>query len=40
MLQKLKRGGWSVGREDGNHMLLYIWMLNGEQRGCRNRECK
>jgi hypothetical protein len=20
------KGGWSVGRDDGNHMLLYIWI--------------
>ena len=30
----LNMGGWSVRREEENHMLLYIWILNGEQRGC------
>ena len=30
----LNMGGCSVRREEENHMLLYIWILNGEQRGC------
>ena len=34
-LVNLNMGGWSVSREEENHMLLYIWILNGEQRGCR-----
>ena len=29
----LNMGGWSVRREEENHMLLYIWILNGERRG-------
>ena len=30
---KLNIGGWSVARDFGNHMLLYIWMLKVERRG-------
>jgi hypothetical protein len=33
-LVNLNMGGWSVRHEEENHMLLYIWILNGEQRGC------
>ena len=33
-LVNLNMGGWSVRREEENHMLLYIWILNGERRGC------
>ena len=35
---KVNRGGWSVGREEGNHILLYIWMLKGERSGCGSGE--
>ena len=29
-LANLNMGGWSVRSEEDNHMLLYIWILNGE----------
>ena len=32
------RGGWSVGREDWNHRLLYIWILKGVWSGCGSGE--
>jgi hypothetical protein len=31
--RNLNKGGWSLGKEEVNHMLLYIWMLNGDCRG-------
>lgn len=34
--RKAKSGGWSVGREEGNHMLLYIWILKGDWSGWGN----
>jgi hypothetical protein len=29
----LNMGGWSVRSEEENHILLYIWILDDEQRG-------
>ena len=37
-LVKSNNGGWSVGTEDGNHIVLYIWILKGERSGWGNGE--
>jgi hypothetical protein len=36
----LNRGGWLVRSDEENHMLLYIWILNGEQKGCGSGACE